>query len=215
MGLPTYKGHQAGANTVREITIYCAKNGIGYLTLYAFSTENWKRSKSEVDFLMKLLSRYLHHERKTYMQNNIRFKAIGDLSSFSPKLQDTILSLQEDTAKNSALTQSLALNYGSRDELCRAFLRVLESRDSGAVKNFLQKDFLEREVESNLDTAGMPDVDLLVRTGGERRLSNFLLWQSSYAELFFSDSFWPEFRSDELSRIIEEYRTKDRRFGGF
>lgn len=207
-GLPAFKGHQAGANTVRDITIFCAQKGVKFLTLYAFSTENWKRSKSEVDFLMKLLARYLQSERKTYMQNNIRFKAIGDLSSFSHALQETILKLQEDTAQNTALTQSLALNYGSRDELCRAFTKVLES-------NAIEAYDLESAIERNLDTAGMPDVDLLVRTGGEIRLSNFLLWQSSYAELFFTKSFWPDFKASELKEIIEKFKEKNRRFGGF
>lgn len=201
------EGHKAGANIVRDITIWCAKNNICYLTLYAFSTENWKRPKTEVDFLMRLLLKYLKKEKKTYLQNQIRFKAIGDLTSFSTPLKEMILDLEEQTKSFSNLTQCLALNYGSRDEIARCFKKMLLNQSYNL-------DNLEQSIQNNLDTFQIPDVDLLVRTGGEQRISNFLLWQASYAELYFSKTMWPDFTPKELETIIQEYKTRNRRFGG-
>lgn len=200
------EGHKEGANVVRDITKWCAKNNISYLSLYAFSTENWSRPKIEVDFLMKLLEKYLTKEVSTYMENNIRFKVIGDMLGFSNKLRDLILSLEEKTLKNTSLTQILALNYGAKDELARAVSKI-------KIKDNITKDEVLQLIESNLDTAEIPDVDLLIRTGGEKRLSNFLLLQSAYAELYFSDTLFPDFRSDELEKIIDEFKRRNRRFG--
>ncbi len=197
-------GHEEGARVVRNITIHCAKIGIKYLTLYAFSTENWTRPKLEVEFLMKLLEKYLKNELNTFLQNNIRFKAIGDLDKFSKSLQNIIKEIEEKTAKNSALTQVLALNYGSKDEIIRAIKRLNE-------KNL---EVNEQNFESCLDTYFMPNVDLLIRTSGEVRLSNYLLWQNAYAEMFFTPTLWPDFKADELDDILSDFIKRERRFGG-
>lgn len=200
-------GHKKGIQIVREITQWCAKNDIAYLTLYAFSTENWNRPKTEVSFLMKSLEKYLLEERSTYYENNIKFKAIGDIDSFSNPLKTLIKELEQNTQNNTALTQILALNYGSRDEIKRCFEKILLER------TYEKQSDLKQLIESNLDTAGIPDVDLLIRTGGEMRLSNFLLWQSSYAELFFTSTLWPDFTPIELEKIIQSYQNRTRRFG--
>lgn len=204
---PRKTGHQEGAKTVRNITIWCAKNSIKYLTLYAFSTENWKRPKAEVDFLMKLLLQYLKKEKQTYLQNDICFKAIGNIEVFNNPLKEMIYELQELTKNNKSLTQTLALNYGSRDEITRACKKILENPPANL-------ENLEQILQNHLDTQDTPDVDLLIRTGGEMRISNFLLWQISYAELYFTKTYWPEFTSTELEAIIKEYKQKNRRFGG-
>lgn len=200
-------GHKKGIQVVREITQWCAKNDITYLTLYAFSTENWNRPKTEVNFLMKSLEKYLLEETDTYYENNIKFKAIGDIDSFSNPLKTLIKELEQNTQNNTALTQILALNYGSRDEIKRSFEKILLE------KTYEKQSDLKQLIESNLDTAGIPDVDLLIRTGGEMRLSNFLLWQSSYAELFFTPTLWPDFTPEELEKIIQSYQNRTRRFG--
>ena len=197
-------GHEEGARVVRNITIHCAKIGIKYLTLYAFSTENWTRPKLEVEFLMKLLEKYLKSELNTFLENNIRFKAIGDLDKFSKSLQNIIKEIEEKTAKNSALTQVLALNYGSKDEIIRAIKKLNE-------KNL---EVNEQNFESCLDTYFMPNVDLLIRTSGEVRLSNYLLWQNAYAEMFFTPTLWPDFKADELDDILSDFIKRERRFGG-
>jgi len=196
-------GHKEGAKKVREITKYAAKMGIKYLTLYAFSTENWDRPKAEVTVLMKLLSKYLHSEIATLLENNIRFDVIGDMSKFSTSLQKEIAYAKEMTEHCTGLRQVLAINYGAHDEILRAINKCLH------VKGEITKEILE----SNLDTAGIPDVDLLLRTGGDYRLSNFLLWQAAYAELFFTKTLWPEFSTGELEAIISEYTSTERRYG--
>jgi len=202
-GLKRTMGHEKGAQVVRDITTYCAKIGIKYLTLYAFSTENWARPKLEVEYLMKLLEKFLENELKTLMENSIRFKAIGDLSKFSKSLQKTIKELEEQTSDNKNLTQVLALNYGSKDEILRAIKKLNEQNLEVTQENF----------ESCLDTAGFSSIDLLIRTSGELRLSNYLLWQSAYAELFFTNTLWPDFSSIELESIIEDFTKRQRRFG--
>ncbi len=198
------KGHEAGAKTVREITIHCSNIGIKYLTLYAFSTENWNRPKLEVEFLMKLLERYFKSELPIYLKNNVKFKAIGDISRFSKKLQTIIKDTQDKTAHCTGLTQILALNYGSRDEITRAVKQLND-------KNL---EITQDNITKHLDTANIPDVDMLIRTSGEIRISNFLLWQIAYAELFFTQSFWPEFSTTELDDLISDFHKRDRRFGG-
>lgn len=203
-GLNRTAGHEKGAKTVRNITIHCSDIGIKYLTLYAFSTENWSRPKLEVEFLMKLLQRYFRSELPIYLENNVRFKAIGDLSKFSKKLQTIIQDVEEKTKNCTGLTQVLALNYGSRDEIKRAVQKVVE-------KNL---EITEENINNNLDTNGMPDVDLLIRTSGEVRISNYLLWQSAYAEMFFTQIYWPEFTPNELDDIISDFHKRERRFGG-
>jgi len=195
-------GHEKGAESVRAITTYCgAHNDIDRLTLYAFSTENWKRPKLEVEFLMKLLERYLKSERSTYLEGNIRSEPIGDLSIFSKSLRNVIDDVQRATEQCNGLTQCLALNYGGRDEIVRA---VNTLRESGPIT--------VESLGKSLDCTH--DVDLLIRTGGDQRLSNFLLWQAAYAELFFTKTLWPEFSTDELESIIKKFKTVERRFGG-
>lgn len=196
-------GHEKGAETVRSITTFCAQHPqIERLTLYAFSTENWKRPKLEVEFLMKLLERYLKNELPTYLEGNIRFEPIGDLSLFSPSLRATIDEVKDKTAGCTGLVQSLALNYGGRDEIVRAFQSLLDEGKTLDAENLV----------AALDCGD--DVDLLIRTGGDHRISNFLLWQSAYAELFFTDTLWPDFTGGELEQIIETFKTVERRFGG-
>ena len=202
-GLKRTAGHEEGAKVVRNITKYCNSIGVKYLTLYAFSTENWKRPKLEVEFLMKLLDKYLKNELEVYLKNNVRFKAIGDLSEFSKKLQETIKNTEEKTSKCDGLTQVLALNYGSKDEIVRA---VKKLNDKGL-------EVSEENLESCLDTAGIPDVDIMIRTSGEVSLSNYLLWQNAYAEMFFTQTYWPDFNTHELDDIISDFNSRERRFG--
>ncbi|WP_300744211.1 di-trans,poly-cis-decaprenylcistransferase [Helicobacter sp. UBA3407] len=203
---PRIFGHKEGAKKIREITEFCAKSGIKYLSLYAFSTENWKRPKAEVEYLMKLLGEYLVKERQTYLESNIVFKSIGDISKLSLELQQEIKSLETQTqAECNGLTQILALNYGSKEELMRTFMILRQKQEC---------EINEESIAQALDTSGIPDVDMLVRTGGEMRLSNFLLWQSAYAELFFTQTLWPSFSAQELESMIAEFYQRNRRFGG-
>jgi len=197
------KGHEKGAQVVRTITEYCAAHSdIKRLTLYAFSTENWKRPKLEVEFLMKLLEKHLKNELATYLDNNIRFEAIGDLSRFSNSLQKRIQETQDKTAHCDGLVQSLALNYGAKDEMVRAVNRLIVEGET----------VTEATLNSALDSSQA--VDLLIRSGGDHRLSNFLLWQAAYAELFFTKTLWPDFSVEKLEQILDEFTTIERRFGG-
>jgi len=201
------QGHKKGAEVVKEITTYCANNPeIKYLTLYAFSTENWKRPKMEVEFLMKLLDNWLKKELPTYIENEVKFEVIGDISKFSKKLQNRINKTKEKTKHFTKLTQVLALNYGSRDEITRAIKRL----------NKKNEEITEENISKNLDTGiyNIPDVDLLIRTSGEIRVSNFLLWQIAYAEMFFTKTLWPDFTKKELDKIVQEFKKRERRFGG-
>jgi undecaprenyl diphosphate synthase len=202
-GKKRVKGHEVGAKVVKNITTYCAKNKeIERLTLYAFSTENWKRPRLEVEFLMKLLDNYLKKELPTYLELNTRFEAIGDTRAFSKSLQKTIKNIEEKTAHCDGLVQSLALNYGSHDEILRAVNKLKKSND----------DITEAMLSNALDCKD--GVDILIRTGGDHRLSNFLLWQAAYAELFFIDTLWPDFTTNELEKIIKNFTKRERRFGG-
>lgn len=202
-GKKRVKGHEAGAKVVKEITTYCSQHKeIERLTLYAFSTENWKRPRLEVEFLMKLLESYLKNELSVYLENNVRFEPIGDIRAFSKSLQKTIKEVQEKTAQCDGLVQSLALNYGAQDEILRAVNRIKNSED----------DITEAMLSNALDCKH--DVDLLIRTGGDHRLSNFLLWQAAYAELFFCDTLWPDFTTNELEKILSKFTKIERRFGG-
>lgn len=199
------KGHEAGAETIREITTYCVEHtNIKSITFYAFSTENWKRPKLEVDFLMKLLDRYLKNELKTYQQYNIRFQAIGNINEFSKPLQKRIKQTEEETCSNRSLTQILALNYGGRSEIVSAVNKLIRDGETQLTENSI----------SNALQTPYTDIDLLIRTSGEERISNFLLWQLSYAELYFSKTLWPDFKVSELHKIIENFEQRTRRFGG-
>lgn len=202
-GKKRVKGHEAGAKVVKDITTYCSKNpDIERLTLYAFSTENWKRPRLEVEFLMKLLNTYLKNELNVYLENNVRFEPIGDIRAFSKTLRETITMVQEKTAHCDGLVQSLALNYGSQDEILRAVNSLKNSKED------ITAEMLSNELDCK------HDVDLLIRTGGDHRLSNYLLWQSAYAELFFIDTLWPDFKPDDLEKIIVDFTGIERRFGG-
>lgn len=207
-GKKRVEGHKRGAKVVDEITQWCVQEEISTLTLYAFSTENWKRPKYEVEFLMKMLREYLESELEKYQKHNIRFFAIGDMSAFSTPLKERILYTQEATRHNTGLNQVLALNYGARNELSRAVQGMAKELEGKSVEQ------IERMISSQLDTQSFGDVDLLIRTGGEMRVSNFLLWQISYAELCFSPTLWPDFTSEELRAIIKDYKSRNRRFGG-
>ena len=203
-GLLRTGGHEAGAEVVEQICEFCIDEGIANLTLYAFSTENWKRPKSEVEFLMKLLQKFLISRREKFIQNGIKFYPIGDISAFEGDLRSEIEYLSNLTQNGRALNFNLAINYGSRDEIVRACERLLASGER----------LSEAGIGAHMDTAHSGDVDLLVRTGGEQRLSNFLLWQASYAELAFTPTLWPDFTREELARIVDDFRRKQRRFGG-
>lgn len=204
-GLKRVEGHKKGAEVVRDITTYCAKIGVKYLTLYAFSTENWKRPKFEVDFLMNLLDRYLKNELKTYLDNRVKFETIGDIEALPKKLKNRIALTKEKTAHfRDSLTQVLALNYGSRDEIVRASKKLCESKE----------EFSEENLTKYLDSAKFPEIDLMIRTSGEVRLSNFMLWQLAYSELYFSQTLFPDFNRFELEDIIEDFKKRNRRFGG-
>ncbi len=201
--LKRIEGHKKGAEVVKEITTYCANNPeIDILTLYAFSTENWKRPKMEVDFLMKLLDNWLKKELETYIKNDVKFETIGDISKFSDKLKKRIQYTKEVTKNNKKLTQVLALNYGSRDEITRVVKKLVEKNEEITSEN----------IQKNLDISR--DVDLLIRTSGEIRISNFLLWQIAYAEMFFTPTLWPDFTTRELEKILNEFKNRERRFGG-
>lgn len=202
-GQKRVKGHEQGAQVVKSITTFCSQHPeIERLTLYAFSTENWKRPRLEVEFLMKLLEKHLTNELNSYISNNIRFEPIGDLREFSKSLQKTIQNVKEKTAHCDGLVQSLALNYGSQNEILRA-VNILKKQDD---------DITQVMLSNALDCKH--SVDLLIRTGGDHRLSNFLLWQAAYAELFFSDTLWPDFTTEQLEKIIKEFTKIERRFGG-
>jgi undecaprenyl diphosphate synthase len=206
-GLNRTEGHKKGAQVVKEITTFCANNDkINYLSLYAFSTENWKRPKYEVEFLMKLLDNWLKKELDTYLENEVRFEVIGDISKFSDKLQKRIEITREKTKNFTKLTQVLALNYGGRDEITRAVKKLCNEK----------KEITEENINRYLDTSihNIPDVDLLIRTSGEIRVSNFLLWQIAYAEMFFTKTLWPDFTPQELEKIIEDFEKRERRYGG-
>ncbi len=202
-GKKRVKGHEAGAKVVKNITTHCSNSkDIERLTLYAFSTENWKRPRLEVEFLMKLLEKYLKNELPVYLENNVRFEPIGDIRAFSKSLQKTIKMVEEKTAHCDGLVQSLALNYGSQNEIIRAINSIKDCED----------DITETMLSNALDCKH--DVDLLIRTGGDHRLSNYLLWQAAYAELFFTDTLWPDFTPSDLEKIIKKFNKVERRFGG-
>ena len=210
-GLPRKAGHVAGAKAVDALSRDAYDLGIKYLTVYAFSTENWARPEDEVGALMKLLRSYINDRLKMGERYNIRYRAIGDLTRLDKKLQEGIEKLIEKTAGNTGLTVTIALNYGSRDEILRAVRSVSEDVKEGKISVNEIDDSL---FSSRLDTDGIPDPDLLIRTSGEERLSNFLLWQLAYTEFYFTDVLWPDFDVEELKKAIEYYQGKDRRFGG-
>ena len=209
--LPRNMGHVQGSKTVERIIEDAYDLGIKYLTVYAFSTENWKRPKDEVDALMKLLRDYLKKCIKRANKNNMKVRVIGDVSGLSQDLQDKIRQLEEASKDNTGINFTIALNYGSRDEMVRAMKHMAEDIQSGRIQ---KEDITEASFQNYLDTRDLPDPDLMIRTSGEERLSNFMLWQLAYTEFYFTDVLWPDFNKKELKKAIEYYNGRDRRFGG-
>lgn len=210
-GLPRNVGHAQGSRAVEKICQAAYDMGVKYLTVYAFSTENWSRPQEEVDALMKLLSNYLKDCLKTSKKNNMKVRVLGDITALDDELQEKIRELERISSENTGLNFQVALNYGSRDEILRAVKRLLTDYENGRIK----KEELDAERFSDyLDTKGIPDPDLLIRTSGELRLSNYLLWQLAYTEFYFTDVLWPDFDKKELEKAIDYYNKRDRRFGG-
>jgi undecaprenyl diphosphate synthase len=214
-GLERVRGHQEGAKTVRAVVTECARlrkhhGGPDFLTLYSFSLENWKRPADEVTFLMQMYIDYLRQERPTMMDNNIRFRQIGRLENLPEPVLDEVNITLEETKRNNGLTLVLALNYGSRAEIVDGVRAIAQQAREGKLN---PDDIDEDTISSSLYTAGMPDPDLLIRTAGEMRISNYLLWQISYAELFVSDVLWPDYREPELHSAIRAFAGRNRRFG--
>ncbi len=209
--LPRNAGHAAGSKNVEKICKAAWEMGIEYVTMYAFSTENWSRPKGEVDALMKLLHQYLSDCLKTSKKNNMQVKVIGDISRLEPDLQQRIRELEEFSARNTGLHFQVALNYGSRDEMCRGIQRLARDVREGSLS---PEEITEDVISGYLDTRGIPDPDLMIRTSGEQRLSNYLLWQMAYTEFYFTDVLWPDFDAGELERAVAFYQERDRRFGG-
>ena len=209
-GLLRNIGHQNGAKTVKEVVETCAKINVKYLTLYAFSTENWNRPKLEVELLMKLLISSLKKEVKTLQKNNIKLSTIGNLNSLPTKVAKELKDVIEKTKDNNRLTLTLALSYGSREEL----IKTIKEISLKVKNNLISPENIDKSVINNhLYDHYLPDVDLLIRTSGEQRISNFLLWEIAYAELFFSDILWPDFNKENLFEAILNYQNRERRFG--
>ena len=209
-GMPRNYGHTMGAKNVETVCQAADELGIKYLTLYAFSTENWNRPENEVNALMTLLESYLKNCIRTADKNNMRVRMIGDASRLSEKFQKRIAELEEASRDNTGLNLTIAINYGSRDEMIRAMKKMADDRDHGVIS----KDEIGEELfASYLDTKELPDPDLLIRTSGEQRLSNYLLWQLAYSEFYFTDVPWPDFHKAELEEAVRAYNNRDRRFG--
>ena len=210
-GLPRTAGHKAGAETFRRIATHCSRIGLPYLTVYAFSTENWKRPEAEVRTIMELLRRYLIEAREKMVQENTALRIIGDQSRLPEPLRTLFRETDELSKRTNGLRVNVCLNYGARDEITRAVRAIARDAAAGKVDaGEITADY----ISSRLDTAGIPDPDLIIRPGAEHRLSNYLLWQAAYAELYFSDTLWPDFDEEELDRAIVWFSTRKRRFGG-
>ena len=207
-GLPRTAGHAVGAETFRRIATACKNRGIDYLTVYAFSTENWRRPEDEVGTIMKLLGRYLHEAIDTMERDHIRMKVFGDLEALSPELRELVAKTDEISQRYEGFQANICLNYGGRDEIVRAARRYAADVRDGRAGELTEEGFA-----AYLDSAGIPDPDLLIRPGGEQRISNFLLWQCAYAEFYFTDVLWPDFDEKELDRAIAVYQSRDRRYG--
>ena len=208
-GLPRTAGHAAGAETFRRIATYCKDIGIDYLTVYAFSTENWKRPREEVDTIMGLLGKYLREAVDTMERDHIRLKILGDPEMLPKNLRDLIDETADISTHYEGFQANVCLNYGGRDEIVRAALRFAEDYKAGKAATLTEESF-----SNYIFSAGIPDPDLIIRPGGEMRLSNFLMWESAYSELIFTDVLWPDFTSGDIDAAIAEYQRRDRRFGG-
>lgn len=207
-GKPRSYGHQAGVDTVRRITSECTRLGVKYLTLYTFSTENWSRPADEVAALMGLVLSSLEDE--IFMKNNVRFRVIGDIGRLPESVQQKLQETMDHTAGNTAMTMVVALSYSARWELTDAARQIAKEVAAGQLK---AEDISEQTISERLNTTFMPDPDLLIRTGGELRISNYLLWQVAYSELYFCDTYWPEFSEADLHKAIQSYQNRQRRFG--
>lgn len=210
-GLPRKLGHKAGCENLEQIVEDAARLGIGYLTVYGFSTENWKRSADEVSALMQLFRYYMKKLLKVAMANNVRVKMIGEESRFDSDIIDGIDTLVRETRNNTGMTFVIAVNYGGRDEIVRGVRKLARQAADGTLD---PESITEDMVSASLDTAEIPDPDLMIRTSGEQRLSNYLIWQMAYTELYFTDVYWPDFHKEDLVRAIEAYNQRERRFGG-
>ena len=208
-GLPRTAGHAAGSENFRKIATYCKDIGVEYLTVYAFSTENWKRPEDEVRTIMRLLRRYLNEAIDTMERDKIRMKIFGDVAGLPQELQELVRKTDEISKRYQGHQANICLNYGGRDEIVHAARRYAEDYAAGRT----QGELSEEQFGGYLYSAGIPDPDLLIRPGGEQRISNFLLWQCAYAEFYFSDVLWPDFGTDELDKAIAAFRQRDRRFG--
>lgn len=207
---PRIAGHNKGAEATRNIIQSCVRLGIPYLTMYAFSTENWNRPKKEIDELTKLIRYYIDNEVDVLAQHGIQLRVIGDLSRLPEDIQVDLMAAEKNTAQNTKLVATLAISYGSHQEITRAVRTIANKLVDGLIK---EEDINEELVNLHMYNHDVPHPDIMIRTGGETRLSNFLLWQSSYTELFFLEKFWPDFGDDDLDRIVEEYKTRERRYG--
>lgn len=210
-GLPRVKGHEEGAKTVQKMVAAAKEVGIEVLTLFAFSTENWKRPKEEVDFIFSLLEKFLTEGQKSFKENDVRVKFIGKIHELEDKFRNLMISTMEETKDNKGIILNLAINYGARSEIVEMVKSV--SKDCVDGKQSIE-NIDEGVVENHLMTKGLPEIDLLVRTSGELRLSNFLLWQIAYSELAFVNICWPDFNEKELRKVLIEFQSRDRRFGG-
>lgn len=209
--LPKKAGHKAGAQTLEDISRAAIDLGIKYLTVYAFSTENWKRSNEEVSGIMDLLRSYLKNYINRAKKDDVRVKIIGDITRLDKDIQEQIVELEKLTSNKNKMTLNIALNYGGRDEIVRAVKKISECVKNGSLS---VDDITEQTIYNALDTCGMPDPELLIRTSGEERISNFLLWQIAYSEFSFTDKLWPDFNKDDLIKAIFDYQNRERRFGG-
>ena len=209
--LPSNYGHSKGAETFKSIALYCNKIGIKYLTVYAFSTENWKRSKDEISYLMILFKKYLNNALEKFSSENIIVKFMGNLSKFSQDIRDLILKIENSSSNNTGMVLNIAMNYGGREEITHAAKSILEDLKSNKIDI---DQVSENLVSERLYNSGQPDVDLIIRTAGEQRISNFMLWQAAYAEFYFTSVLWPDFNEKELNKALDEYSTRIRRFGG-
>ena len=209
-GLPRTAGHKVGAENFRTIALYCRDIGVDYLTVYAFSTENWSRPQEEVGTIMKLLDKYLLEAIETMERDNMRLRILGDISKLSPELQRRIAESNEIAERVHGFQANICLNYGGRAEILQAAKRYAEDLAAGKADPELD----EKGFEGYLYSAGLPDPELMIRPGGEKRISNFLLWQTAYSEFYFTDVLWPDFTTDELEKAIADYNSRDRRFGG-
>ncbi len=210
-GLPRNVGHREGSMTLKKVVIYCSKVGVKHLTVYAFSTENWKRPKSEVDALMNLLLEFLRNAERELDGSNVRIKVIGDINGLPEELQNEITRVEKMTSVNNGLNLNIALNYGSRFEILHAVKNIAKEIKDGKLTI---NDIDENQMEQHLYTKGIPEPDLLIRTSGEQRISNYLLWQCAYTEFWFTDTLWPDVNESHIAEAIKAFEKRNRRYGG-